>query len=119
MYFYELKNGIYELHNSDGKVKDIGEEVAISYSYELVEGKTRSVLYKHGSSSDVYAHHNVYLESLKKLNENNKSKVIEDMIKNQYVIVGKLNIEDLNKCLEICDYIGKVHEKIMAGKYNV
>lgn len=112
-YYYEINNdGDYELYSNGELIYNVGKEVSISYSFEKEDGVVRSVLYKHGSPKLVKLCHDDYLNKLKEANKDNESSVIDEMIKAQYLMTGRFDLEELNKCLSICDYIGSLHQQV-------
>ncbi len=75
---------------------EVGPEVALCFD------KADSVLLKHGAPALVQPY---YEESRKRLIAVGFSSMAEDLV----CIVGAFDLEELNKAVSICDYIGKLY----------
>lgn len=101
-YRYEYDGFDYILVDGNGDIIDRMDEVGICFD------KTDSVLLKHGQPERVYRY---YKESMEKIN------LIGDRISRELFdicfVQGKFPIEEINKCLDICDYVGIFYKKMM------
>ena len=96
MYGYEY-NGDHYYFVHDKEIIDIGEEVAILYD-EIEPGKT--VLLKHGRPDIVTS----YFDEMRSIYKNNGLSDLASQIK---LLIGRIPIEELNKMINTCDYIGR------------
>lgn len=103
MCHYEYKNNQYHLiDDRTGEILYASDEIAIAFSYdkETKEG----ILYKHGSTELV----SKWVQKTRKKFQNAG---LHDIANEIIMIFGKINIYELNKCLNISGYIGKFYEK--------
>lgn len=117
---YELVNEEYHLYNGGELILNAGKEVSISYTYSEDDNERNgftAVLYKHGSNEKVLELHNDFIARMSKLNKECNKEVFD--VSEQYMITGKFDLEELNKVLSICDYIGKVHKNIVNSMIEV
>lgn len=111
---YKLENNEYHLYNNGEFILNAGNEVSISYTYSNKDKERRmAVLFKHGSLIEVKKRHDDFINRMMALNESMKEDVFDTS--EQYMITGKFDLEDLNKALSICDYIGIIHEKYIIN----
>lgn len=109
MSYLQIKytDNTYKLYDGDEFVFDFGEKLGISYSYWVDEdGNDRGFVTKYGNPVDVLNHHAVSLKALSDANSS-EGKEISD---NMYYTEGVFDIEDIQKCLDISDYITKLHK---------
>lgn len=104
MYYYTKDQDGYKLHGGPGSDEaPPTKEIAILYS--LTEGG-RSVLHKHGSPANVQRHFDRMRTAF-------VAAGFTDMASELRMITSdKLPVEELNKCLDICDYVGRMVRKI-------
>lgn len=104
MYYYTKDKDGYQLNGGPGSHEvPASKEISLLYS---VGEDGRSVLHKHGSPAGVQRHF--------------------DRMRTAYVAAGftdlaselrmitsdRLPVEELNKCLDICDYLGRMVRKL-------
>lgn len=108
---YRLINDEYHLY-SDGKfILNAGTEVSVSYTYT---SDRRAVIYKHGAYNQVKELHDDFINRMSALNDITGVTYFDTS--DCYMISGAFELEELNKMLSICDYIGRIHEKYNIGK---
>lgn len=110
---YKIEDGVYGLYDGEELIHKAGEEVAISYVYwEDPDGSVRGFINKHGSKENVKLYHDNAVEKYRALSEEGllfKDTALE-MLNQIYFISGKFELEELNKCLAISDYIARWHK---------
>jgi len=89
MYKVIKKNAIYYLVEDEKKI-EIGETFAFCFDKEL------NVLLKYGMPSVVKGHYDIASKRFSGL----------------CFIEGEFDVEEINKCISICDYIGKFYQKV-------
>lgn len=95
---YEFKDNQYKLIDDYGKILASMEEVAIMFD------KKHSCLLRHGELKLVEKYYN---DIVYKYRKNNLFDIANDLV----MIWGKLDIEELNKIIQITDYIGIFYRK--------
>lgn len=104
---YLICDGDTVIHRFDG-------ELGVSYNYwKDSNGESRGFLYKYGASDDVKDIHDEMISKLdviKKTAGSHFSKTAADMIEQSYYVSGHFDLEELNKCLSISDYVVRLHE---------
>ncbi|MBM25401.1 MAG: hypothetical protein CL760_06880 [Chloroflexi bacterium] len=115
MYNYEKRGEDYFLCGHNKEI-NVGKEVGLSYTYWRDEnGKARGFLYKHGNREDTLTVHNITIEQYKKVSEDETiGETALKMLQESYFVSGAFDIEELNKCLSISDYVVQMHEKRFA-----
>lgn len=98
--------------NLSGKEINMGKHMALAYSYKKTDGKFYAVLHKHGNSDIVSNWYNKAVIAY-----NNAG--LYDESASLYLLKGDFDLEELNKCLCITDYIGKFHEIVFNIKKKV
>lgn len=105
--FYKLIDGEYILFNEDDIILNAGKEVCVFYDYSEID--KRGVLLKHGSYKNVNEYCKNFMEKIFTFNNETNTKLID--LKDLYLIHGKFDIEEINKCISTSDYIGLFHQK--------
>ncbi|MFW9899664.1 MAG: hypothetical protein ACFFDY_00070 [Candidatus Thorarchaeota archaeon] len=95
---YKFGDNKYKLINDDGEVLASMKEVAIVFD------KKHSCLLRHGELKLVEKYYN---DTMYKYRKNNLSDIANDLA----MIWGKLDIEELNKIIQITNYIGIFYKK--------
>lgn len=106
---YRLVNNEYHLYNDGKFILNAGNEVSVSYTYT---SDRKSVVYKHGSYDQVKELHDDFINRMLVLNDITGVTCFDTS--DCYIISDAFELEELNKMLSICDYIGRIHEK-----YNI
>lgn len=101
MYHYEFSNGSYYLKDECGDIIRMSDEVSICFS--MID-EDHVVMHKHGSPEGVTKW---YDETRKRYIEAGLNKEAREL----GVITGKFDVVELNKILDICDYIGTFIKK--------
>jgi hypothetical protein len=97
---YALENGRYAFY-LDGERLFETEEVAILFD------KSANTVLKHGRPDLVDG-------LAQKMRKAYLANGFVDIANDCVVIQGKFDLEDLNKTVRICDYIGKLYKKLLA-----
>jgi len=98
---YRLEDGQYAFYLK-GERKFVTEEVAILFDQDL------SVLLKHGPPAFVDSEfRRMHLAF-------GRTRTLFDVADGLTVIRGKFDIEELNKVVQICDYVGRFYKKLEA-----
>lgn len=101
-YEYRLKDGEYVLHDGDEQIMPGLQEVSIAFDSE------NGTLHKHGDPEIVGA----WLSNTKKvLVAGGAQSMADELIS----ITGRFPLEELNKCLSINGYIGRMYKKLQDG----
>lgn len=113
---YKKKENDYILCNGSEEIYNVGSEIAISYTYWKDEdGNSRGFVLKHGSQEMVLEYHNNTIKAYKSQIGEEKNEVMnklgEEMLNQSFYACGAFDLEEINKCLAISDYVTKVHEK--------
>jgi len=105
-YYYTFEDGCYHL-------KD-GEEILTSHSQVAIcfEAST-SVLLKHGSPENV-------LKKTKEMKQQYKEHDLNDIANDIEVLILPVGfpVEEINKCLGICNYIGILARKVKTNQID-
>lgn len=109
MYEYQLIDGMYCLFQENGErvngIKPISE-VAILFD------KQDNTLIRYGCPELVHENHKKIRDKLYAT----KNPVMQDMADDMVVMSGKFPVEELNKCINISGYAGKMHEKFFNAE---
>lgn len=97
MYEYKKEGKEYVLL-CDGEEIDRTKEIAISYD----DTQQGTVLLKHGDAARVQAWHDNYI---KKVRDAGLSDAVNSL---KIIRSAELPVEELNKCLQVCDYVGRM-----------
>lgn len=103
-YRYEYDGFDFTLVNDNGDVIDRMDEIGICFD------KRDSVLLKHGQPERVHKYYQEIKEKIAPINEY-EDEILFDIC----FISGKFPVEEINKCLDICDYVGTFYKKTMKG----
>ncbi len=113
---YKKKGDDYILCNNSEEIYNVGSEIAISYTYWKDEdGNSRGFILKHGAQEMVLEYHNntvkAYKDQMGEEKNETMNKLAEKILNESFYACGIFELEEINKCLAISDYITKVHEK--------
>lgn len=97
---YRLERGHYAFYIGEQRLFET-EEVAILFDAR------DNVLLKHGLPDVVQAS---YTQMIDTLTAQGQTAFAHDLV----VIQGRFALEDLNKTVSICDYIGRLYKKLLA-----
>lgn len=95
---YTIEDGKYVLSLGDKRI-EVGPEVAICFD------SAASVLLKHGNPVMVQGYHTAARQAYLSVG-------LTDMAEDLVCITGAFDLDDLNKVVSICDYIGRFYQKL-------
>lgn len=110
---YRLICGQYTLHRGDAPVQAPMDEVALAIDIDS------GTLHKHGKPESV---HRWVADAKQKLSAGlheasaDERALRREMISALVVLQGRFELEELNKCLVISGYAGRLFQKAQAGK---
>lgn len=108
---YEYRNGCYVLMDGGKAIAPPTKEIALLYSES--SHLPGSVLHKHGSVENVMRHHDRMTGAFERAG-------FIDMARELKVFrSAHLPVEELNRCLGICDYVGRMvqdQERTIEGQ---
>jgi len=104
-YKYEFDGFDYLLIDDNGDTIDRMDEVSVCFD------KTDSVLLKHGDPKKVYKYYEETRRKIALLNDFDGGMLFDICF-----IQGRFPVEEVNKCLDICDYVGIFYKKMIGVK---
>jgi hypothetical protein len=97
---YEKRNGEYALVNEFGDVLFTTPELAVVFSQAL------NTLHKHGPTAAVHS----WLQATRaKYRTSGLQAEADDLV---MIVSDEWDLEELNRCISICDYVGRLYEKL-------
>lgn len=101
-YCYKLNAGQYVLHDGDRPIGRVLDEVAIALD------RASGALHKHGDPLMVSKW---LADTQGKLRQGGCHDMAEDLV----MISGRFELEDINRCLSITGYAGRLYSRLIGG----
>ena len=101
-YCYKLNAGQYVLHDGDQPIGQVLDEVAIAIN------RASGTLHRHGDPQMVSKW---LADTQGKLRRGGYHDMADDLV----MISGRFELEDLNRCLNITGYAGRLYKRLVNG----
>lgn len=88
----------------------LGESVGIVYSYNSLHEEIKGTLLQVMGKAQAIMKFEITVKQL-------VDSELQDLADNTHILVGEIDVEELNKCVAITGYVGRLHERCIDFNY--